>query len=126
MHWAASQSSPLAWSSAVPLHGHSPEHRSGGESEPLKIQLDMKRDLEDERVYRSLSMSSEMMLLQPSECLICLDEFTAEKPCVSTVCGGCGVSTNRYHEQCLLDYRRERGSLATCVICEQAIYTDEM
>jgi len=71
----------------------SPEQRSAA----VKIVIDLKRELEEERVYRSLSMSnhSELLTMEPNECLICLDEFTDAAPCVATVCG-CGMNKNRF------------------------------
>jgi len=75
----------------------SPEQRSAA----VKIVIDLKRELEEERIYRSLSMSnhSELLMMEPNECLICLDEFTDAVPCVATVCG-CGMNKNRFRASC--------------------------
>ena len=87
----------------------------------------MKRELEEERIYRSLSMSahSELLGADPNECMICLDDFTAEAPCIPTVCG-CGVNKSRFHLACLQHYKASRGHLARCPICEEPINFDEV
>jgi hypothetical protein len=111
------------------LERSSPEQRSA--LDPIKVsQLQHVKlkpaTLEEERLYRSLSMSSMEPFLP--ECLICLDEFAPGAPCVSSVCG-CGENRHLFHGACLSSWKqacRDKGLQALCPICSMDIHCDEL
>lgn len=57
-----------------------------------------------------------------AECLVCLDTFTADNPCMPTLCA-CGEGKALFHYACLLTYLDEGKS--SCPFCNRELYYEE-
>ncbi len=54
----------------------------------------------------------------PPECVICLDEFTDENPCILTLCS-CGENKALFHLPCLLLWQQDH---SFCPVCKKTLY----